>query len=129
MYAGNLRSEHSHHNYFFYWLFQTTDTWSSNTPLVIYMNGGPGSTSMNALFMETGPFRVTQSDPTDMDSFNVTYKPEESWQALGDLLFVDHPVGTGWSYGTHSPTSLPEIGTEFVSFLNNFYIEHPERRE
>lgn len=63
-----------------------------------------------------------------MDSFDVIYHPDESWESLGDLLFVDHPVGTGWSYGTHSPTSLEEIGAEFVTFLDTFYEEFPERR-
>jgi carboxypeptidase D len=92
------------------------------------MNGGPGSTSMNALFMETGPLRVTQSDLSDMDSFEIAYRPDLSWQSIGDLLFIDHPVGTGWSYGDHSPTSLPEISDEFIQFLNHFYDEYPARR-
>ena len=89
------------------------------------MNGGPGSTSMNALFTENGPLRVTKLDPNDEDSYVVTYEPDQSWQSLGDLLFVDHPVGTGWSYGDHSPTTLPEIASEFIVFLNNFYSEFP----
>lgn len=84
---------------------------------------------MNALWMENGPLRVYQRKPDDMDSFEIKYEPEESWQTLGDLLFVDHPVGTGWSYGTHSPTSLPEIGEEFVQFMLNFYAEHPQRQQ
>jgi carboxypeptidase D len=63
-----------------------------------------------------------------MDSFKVTYHPNESWASLGDLLFVDHPVGTGWSYGTHSPTTLEDIGAEFVTFLEAFYEEFPARK-
>lgn len=49
-----------------------------------------------------------------MDSFEVTYRPDLSWQSIGDLLFIDHPVGTGWSYGDNSPSSLPEISNEFI---------------
>jgi carboxypeptidase D len=45
------------------------------------------------------------------------------------LLYVDHPVGTGWSYGNLSPTNLPEIANEFLLFLNNFFEEFPERRQ
>lgn len=92
------------------------------------MNGGPGSTSMNALFTENGPLRVTQHDGSDFDSFEITYEPENSWQSLGDLLFVDQPVGTGWSYGNHSPASLEEIGSEFITFLIMFYEEFPQRK-
>ena len=135
MYAANMRASTTHHNYFFYWLFPNPQTNPgseqsdlASVPLVINMNGGPGSTSMNSLFTEAGPLRCSQQDPADLDSFAVTYEPELSWQSLGDLLFVDHPVGTGWSYGTHSPTSLPEVAQDFVTFLNNFYTEFPERR-
>ena len=101
MYAGNLKSSDVYDNHFFYWLFPQTDS-SADTPLILYMNGGPGSTSMNALFTENGPLRVAQVDPEDQDSYQVTYEPQLSWQQAGDLLFVDQPVGTGWSYGEKS---------------------------
>jgi carboxypeptidase D len=44
---------------------------------------------------------------------------------LGDLLFVDHPVGTGWSYGDVVPKNLNEIADEFLAFLLNFYKQFP----
>jgi carboxypeptidase C (cathepsin A) len=40
-------------------------------------------------------------------------------------MFVDHPVGTGWSYGSQVPTNLNEIADEFLGFLLNFYTEYP----
>lgn len=106
-------------------MFKTTST-EEDVPLIIYMNGGPGSTSMNALFMEQGPLRVNQNDPNDLDSFEIYYDESLSWLSTGDLLYVDMPVGTGWSYGAVSPTSLTKVGTEFVSFLGNFFDEFPE---
>jgi len=56
MYAGNMRSSDQYDNEFFYWLFPNPD--KDDLPIVLYMNGGPGSTSMNALFMENGPLTV-----------------------------------------------------------------------
>lgn len=94
----------------------------------MYMNGGPGSTSMNALFTENGPLRVTQTNSTDNSSFTLSYHPDLSWQAAGDLLYVDMPVGTGWSYGEKANTSLEEVGADFLTFLLNFYSEHPQYR-
>jgi carboxypeptidase D len=38
------------------------------------------------------------------------------------------PVGTGWSYGEKANTSLEEVGTDFLTFLLNFYSEHPQYR-
>lgn len=121
------------HNHFFYWLFVNTDftpvVSGAEKPLIIYMNGGPGSTSMNALFMENGPLRVSQRDPEDLDSFKIVWREADSWLSLGDLLFIDQPVGTGWSYGSDSPTSLELVGTEFVTFMLNFYKEFPAMKK
>jgi carboxypeptidase C (cathepsin A) len=66
MYAANMRASTTHHNYFFYWLFPNPQTNPgseqsdlASVPLVINMNGGPGSTSMNSLFTEAGPLRCS----------------------------------------------------------------------
>ena len=58
MYASNMKSSDKYNNFFFYWLFPKPDQSTADTPLIMYMNGGPGSTSMNALFTENGPMRV-----------------------------------------------------------------------
>ena len=130
MYAGNMLSSDKYENYFFFWLFPKTYSatleCSGDCPLIIYLNGGPGSTSMNALFMEGGALRVTQSGDNYSDDYKISYHPAESWAAAGDLLFIDQPVGTGWAYGEHAATSLDEIGEDFVTFLLNFYTEFPE---
>lgn len=76
-----MKSSEQYENYFFFWLFPkpASDENTAN-PLVLYMNGGPGSSSMNALFMATGPLRVAQPGGKDDNSnFEVTYQPEDSW--------------------------------------------------
>jgi carboxypeptidase D len=67
MYAANVATKNDNH--LFYWLIPQPHEQPSQVPLVISMNGGPGSTSMNSLFTETGPLRVTQRDLDDPDSF------------------------------------------------------------
>lgn len=60
MYAANMQSSTTHDNKFFYWLFPrpgSLEKLDVGVPLVINMNGGPGSTSMNSVFMEAGPLR------------------------------------------------------------------------
>jgi carboxypeptidase C (cathepsin A) len=130
MYAANILASDKYDNNFFYWLFPKPEELSSEkdsaSPLIIYMNGGPGSTSMNALFTEMGPLYAVKTDEDDEDSYQVWYDAENSWQSAGDLLFVDMPVGTGYSYGTHSPTSLDEIAADFLTFFLNFLEEHDE---
>lgn len=67
MYAGNMQSSdtlvNDIYNNFFFWYFPNPD--SDDMPLVLYMNGGPGATSMTALFEANGPLTVTQTDSED----------------------------------------------------------------
>jgi len=98
MYSGQLLSSTTYENYFFYWLTPRPDNLTSSTtgstesPLIVYLNGGPGSTSMNALWTGNGPLRVTETGNSGSDSgddFAITYDTTISWQAAGDLLYVD----------------------------------------
>ena len=61
MYAGtfnvSLDNTTDDHN-LFYWFFKNTSL-TTPQPLVIWINGGPGSSSMFGLFLENGPLRVS----------------------------------------------------------------------
>lgn len=97
MYAGAFEvaaTPDKHH--LFYWFFKNL-TLPDTAPIVLWMNGGPGSTSMFGLFLENGPLRVLQTGPT-MDDFNVDLKPAGSWGDVADIIFLDQPAGTGFSY-------------------------------
>jgi carboxypeptidase C (cathepsin A) len=61
--------------------------------MAIWMNGGPGSSSMLGLFVENGPCYV-HSDS------NSTYLSEYSWNNEVNMLFLDQPVQVGLSYDT-----------------------------
>ena len=77
MYAANMSSSDTYKNFFFYWLFPNVSL--TNSPLIMYMNGGPASTSMNALFTENGPLKVNQLDPDNQDSYQIWYDANNSW--------------------------------------------------
>jgi len=86
MYAGSvdvsLKKEDQHN--LFYWLFKNTAL--TNAPLVIWINGGPGSSSMFGLFLENGPLRVTKG--TGDDNY-VLGNAARSWLEVADLLYID----------------------------------------
>ena len=99
---------------------------NDDSPLIVYLNGGPGSTSMNALWTGNGPLRVTATGSSKSgEDYEIKYDTTISWQEAGDLLWIDQPVGTGWSYGEHMVTTLDEIADEFLQFMINFYEEYP----
>jgi carboxypeptidase C (cathepsin A) len=74
----------------FFWFFESRND-PKNSPTSFWMNGGPGSSSMVGLFQENGPCQVN----TDSNS---TYLNPWSWNTNVNMLYVDQPVQTGFSY-------------------------------
>ena len=77
----------------FYWFFKHQDT---DAPLVVWINGGPGATSMFGLFVENGPLKVTRTG-TGQDDFKV--EKRESWADGYNIVYIDQPTGSGFSFG------------------------------
>ena len=70
--------------------------------------------------MEVGPYRLASDD-------SLVYN-EGSWDEFANLLFVDQPVGTGFSYvNTDSYIhELDDMAAQFVVFLESFFEVFPE---
>jgi carboxypeptidase D len=70
--------------------------------------------------MEIGPYRMK-------DAATLEYNPG-SWDEFANIMFVDNPVGTGFSYvDTDSYLhDLPEMAAQFVIFLQKFFELFPE---
>ncbi|XP_047165985.1 serine carboxypeptidase-like 51 [Vigna umbellata] len=74
----------------FWWLYRTpyrVDNPSKPWPIILWLQGGPGASGVGlGNFGEIGPF-------------DGNLKPRNfTWLRKADLLFVDNPVGTGYSY-------------------------------
>ncbi|KAL8229982.1 hypothetical protein R6Q57_014882 [Mikania cordata] len=77
----------------------------SETPLLIWLQGGPGCSSMTGNFFEIGPWLVTPSLRHNVE--HLTLKPNlGSWNRLFGLLFLDNPIGTGFSIAA-TPEEIP----------------------
>lgn len=70
--------------------------------------------------MEIGPYRLKDE--------NTLVLNDGSWHEFANLLFVDNPVGTGFSYvDTDSYVhELDEMADQFVVFLEKFFALFPE---
>ncbi|KAG0203098.1 hypothetical protein BGX28_004529 [Mortierella sp. GBA30] len=80
--------------YRFYWFFPAIKPKVGDPPLLIWLQGGPGSSSMIGLFFENGPIQVTENMKLARRSV--------SWADEYSILFIDQPVGTGYSYVTRT---------------------------
>ncbi|KAI1124193.1 carboxypeptidase S1 [Nemania abortiva] len=76
----------------FFWFFEARND-PENAPLSIWLNGGPGSSSLLGLFAENGPCYVNPDS-------NSTRLSEWSWNNEVNMLYIEQPVQVGFSYDT-----------------------------
>ncbi len=96
----------------FFWYFSARDN-AEDAPLTLWFNGGPGSSSMIGLFQELGPCRITN------DSASVTPNAY-AWNNNANVLFIDQPVGVGFSYGDTKVFSSKEAAVDIWKFMQIF---------
>ncbi|KAI4158630.1 MAG: hypothetical protein LQ342_007282 [Letrouitia transgressa] len=73
-------------------------------PLVLWLNGGPGANSMQGALRENGPCFVA-------DDSNSTYLNPWSWNNEANVLYIDQPLHTGFSYSAlRNITWAPSVG-------------------
>lgn len=70
--------------------------------------------------MEIGPYRLK-------DDSTLEYN-EGSWDEFANIMFVDNPVGTGFSYADTDSyvQNLQEMADQFIIFLEKWFILFPE---
>jgi carboxypeptidase D len=119
MYAGHIEVTPQHHGNLFFWLYKNRHIGDRHR-LVIWLNGGPGCSSMDGALMEVGPYRVAKDGTLRVN--------DGSWDEFANLLFVDNPVGTGFSYvdGDSLVHELADMANQMVTFLEKFFATFPE---
>ncbi|CAL5418035.1 unnamed protein product [Camellia sinensis] len=110
-----------------FYYFVKSESNPKEDPLILWLTGGPGCSAFSAFICEIGPlyFEVKQND----GSLPTLVLNPNSWTKVASILFVDLPVGTGFSYGT---TYLASKSTDLQScdqayeFLKKWLIDHSE---
>ncbi|KAK7312208.1 hypothetical protein VNO77_35907 [Canavalia gladiata] len=125
-YAGYITVNETHGRALFYWFFESTEK-PHKKPLLLWLNGGPGCSSIGyGQSEELGPFF-----PQDSSHPKLKLNPH-SWNKASNLLFLESPVGVGFSY-TNTSNDINELGDTIAAkdshtFLIKWFRRFPQFR-
>lgn len=104
--------------HFFYWFFESRND-PANDPILLWLNGGPGCASDTGLFFELGPSFIN-------GSLQPVYNPS-SWNSNASIIFLDQPVGVGYSYaGKEDVDTSQKSAKDVYIFLELFFQKFPK---
>ncbi|XP_067004606.2 venom serine carboxypeptidase [Anabrus simplex] len=120
-YAGYLTVNKQFNSNLFFWFFPSETNFTSD-PVVLWLQGGPGASSMYGLFTENGPFSVGIN--------NKLVRRKYAWSQSHSVIYIDNPVGTGYSFtdGGYARNETA-VGKDLYNALLQFFTLFPELQE
>ncbi|KAM7477114.1 hypothetical protein LguiB_024357 [Lonicera macranthoides] len=122
-YSGYVTTNEEYGRALFYWFTEVADDPSSK-PLVLWLNGGPGCSSIAyGMAEELGAFHVSKDGKS-------LYLNPYSWNQVANILFLDSPVGVGYSYSNASSDIVTNgdkrTAEDSLVFLLNWFERFPQ---
>ncbi|KAG1656513.1 Lysosomal protective protein [Nymphon striatum] len=118
-YSGYLKG-YFENNYLHYWFVESQNN-ASVDPVVLWMNGGPGCSSLTGLLTEHGPYLLQKDGKT-------LHYNENSWNKVANVLYLESPVGVGFSYNKNKSYQTDDDRTTFDNFfaVKSFFKKFPK---
>ena len=108
----------------FFWFLPSLDN-NPDAPVLLWLQGGPGASSLYGMFTEIGPFTIDANGEVVERSAAAS-----SWNQHYSLLFIDNPVGVGWSWSDDVAafvTDEKQVGSDVADALGQFFQLFPEQ--
>ncbi|XP_055818689.1 serine carboxypeptidase-like 46 isoform X3 [Solanum dulcamara] len=123
--SGYIVTNSQHGRALFYYFVEADSENAASLPLTVWLNGGPGCSSVGyGAFMENGPFRP-RKDGSLM-------KNKYSWNLESNMLYVDSPIGVGFSYSNTSSDHInwddAATAKENLQFILKWFNKFPQYR-
>ncbi|XP_054155121.1 lysosomal protective protein-like [Oppia nitens] len=121
-YSGYLTARPGRHH--FYW-FVESETDPANAPVVLWLTGGPGCSSVFGMLTENGPFHVNSDGKTV--ALNT-----HSWNKVANVIYMESPVSTGFSYEDNQlipyNTDVSTAEDNYLA-LESFFVKYPHLKK
>jgi len=117
-YSGYLDASNQKH--FHYWFVESQSN-PQEDPVVLWLNGGPGCSSLDGLLSENGPLQVN-------DDGNTLRTNPYSWNKIANILYLESPAGVGYSYDDsgNTKTDDDEVADNNYNSLISFFKKYPQ---
>lgn len=102
-----------------YW-FVESQSEPARDPIVLWLNGGPGCSSISSLLRSNGPLTI--------DTNGKVQKNPNSWNRKANIVYLDAPAGTGYSYsiGGNVNSDDDSSSKQNHNALKNFFKKFPQ---
>ncbi|RAW29107.1 hypothetical protein PC110_g14528 [Phytophthora cactorum] len=116
-YAGHLQLKEEEK--LFYWYTESQKD-PENDPIVLWLNGGPGCSSLGGLFTENGPFVVSDDLSIKVNRY--------SWNRNANMVWLESPAGVGFSGDVEGPNYYNDdiVAAKTREFLDLFFNKFSE---
>lgn len=117
-YSGYLTVNKAYKSNLFFWFFPSLTDYK-NDPVVLWLQGGPGATSLIGLFGENGPFSVKSKHGLKLRKY--------AWTNSHSVIYIDNPVGTGYSFTNKGyAQNETQVGLDLYNALQQFFTLFPD---
>ncbi|KFK35499.1 hypothetical protein AALP_AA5G292700 [Arabis alpina] len=114
-YGGYVTVNESAGRSFFYYFVEASSVSKDSSPLLLWLNGGPGCSSLAyGALQEIGPFRVHSDGKT-------LFRNRYAWNNAANVLFLESPAGVGFSY-TNTTSDLEKHGDRNTAADNYIFL-------
>ncbi|XP_044979384.1 serine carboxypeptidase 1-like [Hordeum vulgare subsp. vulgare] len=122
-YGGYVTVDSHNGRALFYYFVESPDD-AMAKPLLLWLNGGPGCSSLgHGAMRELGPFRANRDGKT------LTVN-KHAWNKVANVIFLESPAGVGFSYSNTSSDydrmGDPMAAQDAYIFLLNWLDRFPE---
>ncbi|XP_018024984.1 lysosomal protective protein [Hyalella azteca] len=106
-------------NMLHYWFIESQNN-PATDPLLLWLNGGPGCSSMDGLFNELGPFKI------NADAATLTPNPF-TWNTFANVIYLESPACVGYSYNVPRNCTASDDSTSLQNYnaLLQFFERFP----